>query len=349
MNVAAVGFNAVDDSTTAIVDATSSAAIQLSASEDHTPTAQGTFIAFRTNAVGATSAAERFRIVDGGVDLRGLKAANSAAATANGDLVRYEQAVKSGDAAGGDLSGTFPSPSIAASAVTLAKLAAALTLDAIATGRPTAADIDFNSKKAKNLAAGTARTDGVNVGQRVDPLAAALGYINWNYNPAFLLNASNPTSQLVYLCAIWLPPGLNITNVVLNASQGSSGTNPTGFFVGLAGPTGTMLAQSNNLNGQVFTLGPNSCPLNATYTTSASDSANGIYYAVVLQNGAWGTTTPTFGRMALGAWAAAPLGANPQPFGTGATTGRTTLPANGSGIAGGISTANPIAFCVGVI
>jgi hypothetical protein len=42
----------------------------------------------------------------------GNKITGLAAATAPGDAVRYEQAVKSGDAAAGDLTGTFPAPTV---------------------------------------------------------------------------------------------------------------------------------------------------------------------------------------------------------------------------------------------
>jgi hypothetical protein len=43
----------------------------------------------------------------------GHKITNLAAATAAGEAVRYEQAVKAGDAAGGDLAGAYPAPSVA--------------------------------------------------------------------------------------------------------------------------------------------------------------------------------------------------------------------------------------------
>lgn len=54
--------------------------------------------------------ANRALIAD--LDAAGQKVKGLAAATANGEAVRFEQAVKRGDAAAGDLSGTYPNPSV---------------------------------------------------------------------------------------------------------------------------------------------------------------------------------------------------------------------------------------------
>jgi len=53
------------------------------------------------------------RALTGSLGIGGFKLTNLAAATTNGDALRFEQGVKVGDAAGGDLGGTFPSPSVA--------------------------------------------------------------------------------------------------------------------------------------------------------------------------------------------------------------------------------------------
>ncbi len=52
------------------------------------------------------------RPLTGDLSVGGFKLTNLAAAAAVGEAVRFEQAVKSGDAAAGDLSGNFPNPSV---------------------------------------------------------------------------------------------------------------------------------------------------------------------------------------------------------------------------------------------
>jgi hypothetical protein len=54
------------------------------------------------------------RALTGNLSAGGNRLTGLAAATANGQAVRFEQAVKNGDAAGGDLAGTYPAPEVQA-------------------------------------------------------------------------------------------------------------------------------------------------------------------------------------------------------------------------------------------
>lgn len=180
-----------------------------------------------------------------------------------------------------------------------------------------------------------------------DPFAQALGYTSWNINPQLLSNNNTLTSQTVYVIPLFVPYGETINDIVLNVQTAASGT-ATGFFVGLATPAGKMVAQSANL-GSTFPsgTGPKDFALSAAYTTNPTDSSTGLYFVVILQNGAFSTTSPKFfyGTASIALQA---LGSNPVAAGTGATTGQTALPANGSNVAGGIVQTNALALFVGV-
>jgi len=211
----------------------------------------------------------------------------------------------------------------------------------------TGGSADLSSHKIVNLADGQALQDGITVNQRIDPMAASLGYLQWNMNPQTVTNSLAATAGVVYLTGIWLPPGKVISNIVLNCVVASSGSAPTSFFVGIAKPDGTMLKQSTDQKSLVTGQGPIVIPLSATYTTNTSDS-QGFYYIVVLQVGSWGTTQPTFARGSSNAPLAVGLSGGTRPFAAGATTGQTALPANGSAIVGGFTTSNAFAMFVGV-
>ncbi len=87
-------------------------------------------------------------------------------------------------AAGGDLAGNYPNPTIGSAKVTVAKLAAAVTLDAIATANATGADISMNSHKITNLTNGSGAQDAAAFGQiptALPPNGSASGDLGGSY------------------------------------------------------------------------------------------------------------------------------------------------------------------------
>lgn len=154
-----------------------------------------------------------------------------------------------------------------------------------------------------------------------------LGLKSWNYNPQNITTQTAATSQTVYAVAIPLKAGQLATNIVLDVEVAAAGTAPTGFYVGLATSAGVMLAQSGNLkdSASLTNQGLREFALSAAYLVQT----NGLYYVVFLQNGAFGTTNPSFGR-GTGRFLVNVSGV--YMAGT-AGTGQTALPANGASMA----------------
>ncbi len=106
-------------------------------------------------------------------------------------------------AAGGDLTGNYPNPTIGSAKVTVAKLAAAVTLDAIAAANATGADISMNSHKITNLTNGSSAQDAAAFGQiptALPPNGTAGGDLSGTYpNPkvAKITETSGPTDLTI--------------------------------------------------------------------------------------------------------------------------------------------------------
>lgn len=176
-----------------------------------------------------------------------------------------------------------------------------------------------------------------------DILTAGLGLKAWNFHPLAASGNIALVSQTIYAVALGLRTGQVINKIVLGAITAAAGTAPTGMFVGLANSTGKMLAQSGNLAAStVWTTDVTAGKLcQASLSAAYTIPSDGIYYVVLLKDGAWGTTQPTFFKGSGNQWQSGSV-----YFTTCCGTGQTALPANGSSLTLGGSGA-PLSFFVG--
>jgi len=147
------------------------------------------------------------------------------------------------------------------------------------------------------------------------------------------------TSQTIYAEAFYLYPTDTITNICVCVQTPSSGTAPSGIYLGLwqdVSGTPTCLAATANLasDSRWTTQGWKVCALSSPYTPSAS----GLFYAAYLINGTFGTTNLQLAvNESLGP-VGGPIGSGPRRFGSLASSAIAMAAGNtgGYGQAGGI-------------
>jgi len=169
----------------------------------------------------------------------------------------------------------------------------------------------------------------------VDPLAKAFGLVNWNANWGTFPNNGAPTSQLIYATPIWLPFGVPISKVATLIEVAAVGTAITGGYMGVCSPT-TMIAQTANIGTAAasYPTGPLVKALSGSvtsYTPTPADSSTGLYYVLLLLNGTFGTTQPTFALSSQTATYSSPSGGT-FPGAATAGSAQTVLPANGAAV-----------------
>lgn len=170
--------------------------------------------------------------------------------------------------------------------------------------------------------------DAAAVAGSVDPLAAALGFVNWSSNPDNSQTTTALTSGTIYAVSLWLPAGKACTGIALPLHTAAAGTAPTGVYAGLS-TNSVMEAQSSNLHSssELTSTGWAQLPFSATYTPSVA----GLYYALILINGTFGTTQPAFLRGSnTGVFNSTLSGQSPLCGNIG--TSQTVLPSNAAAV-----------------
>lgn len=129
-----------------------------------------------------------------------------------------------------------------------------------------------------------------------DVFRTALGLVSWNVYPLASSSAQPAlTSQTVYAMGVPYRAGQVVTRLGWVVNTAASGTAPTGMFIGVSNAT-TMLMDSANLAASTAwtTQGLRTAALTSPLTIPAT----GIYYHLILQNGAFSVTQPAFSRIA---------------------------------------------------
>ena len=153
-----------------------------------------------------------------------------------------------------------------------------------------------------------------------------LGMQSINMQPSAFAGNTTPTSQVGFGFSIPVKAGSTFSNIAMITGTAASGTTPTTINLGVADPTLTVRAVSANVaaNAGFTAAGIFGIPLG----TTIQNSADGLWYGLILVNGTWSVTNWAASRGALVAAVYPPAGANYNYFTFG--TALTSIPAPGS-------------------
>jgi len=177
-----------------------------------------------------------------------------------------------------------------------------------------------------------------------DILRKGLGYQTWAFDPNLTSGGTAPTAGTVYLRSMPVRAGQVLTNTAwLPSTAATGGVGTAHIFTGYCDTAGVMLAQSAD---DVANAGwaQSAAEVVSSLSGSYTVLADGIVYAVFLQTGAWGSAQLALAKQVSGQAAA---GVGVKVYAAGVTTGQTALPANGAGIAGGLTVTGGVNYFAG--